>query len=102
MNVKPSLLAHRPRSSYHQDRAARTYGETLARRRDQIADLWSGRHDGRLWTAQEIADQIGIEIGMVYRHIKALRADGDPRAAPRPFPDSVTARSPLRLVEAGE
>ncbi len=81
---------------------ARTYGERLARRRDQIADLWSGRHDGRLWTAQEIAAEVGIEIVMVYRHIRALRQEGDARARPRPFPDSVTARSPLRIVEAGE
>lgn len=84
------------------DLNARTYGEKLAQRRDQIADLWSGRHDGRLWTAQEIADEIGIQIKGVYDHIRVLRQEGDARARPRPFPDSVTARSPRRIVEMSE
>lgn len=101
--MKPlPLRTHGRPAGYVVERNIRTHGERLARRRDQIADMWSGRHDGRRWTAQEIAVEIGIETAMVYRHIKALREDGDARAKPRPFPDSVTARSPLRMVETSE
>jgi hypothetical protein len=97
--TRSSSLAHRPQASYIVKRNIRTHGEKLARRRDMIADMWSGRHDGRCWTAQEIADDIGIEPHMVLRHLQHLRREGDARAFRSASIKNHKPMSPVRFID---
>ncbi len=53
-------------------------------RREFIARAWSGQIDGRCWTAFQIAERLDIEPKNVYRHLRILRGQGDPRAHHRP------------------
>lgn len=90
----------RPIASYIAARNARTHGNLLVKRRNLIADMWSGRYDGRRWTALEIADEINIQMKGVYGHLRVLRLQGDPRAFRRPEIGTKRAENPLRMAYA--
>lgn len=98
----PSRYGNSPSPTYTVSRGVRTHGERLAQRRNQIADMWSGRHDGRCWTAQQIADEIGLQLKGVYGHLRLLRDEGDPRGFRKPEVKNHSPFSPIRILEAAE